>query len=139
MAKVYLTMLFVTLVAFNFYGLYQQFDSFDFDDVNAQVQEYAQNTAGLYNSGFQNIVETASGTVGLANTVYQGFTRFFSPIFQENTIGEQCTPYSELSTLDRAFLSSQRFLYNVLNDPNIETNEAYWLYEQERVYELECS
>ena len=142
MVKIYVAMLFTTLIAFQVSGLYQDFSSYDFDQVNANVQEYADNTAGLYQSGLTTVVDTVSGTLDTAENFIDAI--LFIPNALDNTfgnaegLGEVCTAYADQSPIQRAYIGASRTLYNLIYDPNIETNEAYWVYEQERIYGLVC-
>ena len=143
MVKIYVAMLFTTLIAFQVSGLYQDFNSYDFDQVNANVQEYADNTAGLYESGLVQIVDTVSGTIDIANGFVDAIlfipNAFDTTFGNAEGLGDVCTAYADQSPIQRAYLSASRTLYNLINNPNIETNEAYWIYEQERIYGLVCS
>ena len=94
MVKIYVAMLFTTLVAFQISGLYQEFDSFEFDQVNANVQDYADNTAGLYQSGLTSIVNTVSGTIDVANGFVDAIL-FIPNLFGLDNIIDGCIESAE--------------------------------------------
>ena len=133
MVKIYVAMLFTTLIAFQVSGLYQDFNSYDFDQVNANVQQYADNTAGLYQSGFTSVINTVSGTIGVAESFVNGIIslgNFLAPnqLPAEPTV--ICVDYVDVSAVQNINYSSNRFWHNLFNDPNIETNEAWHDYLQ---------
>ena len=138
--KAYLTILFLTLTAFIIVNPLDP-DSQPVYGSGDDVMNYTSGTFELFNSGINDIQETIETSMNTANAFVDAI--LFIPRTLSNltgntsTVGEVCTPYDDLSFIERAYMNGLRMFYNVTN-PYL-TAEQYWIYEQERVWGLECS
>lgn len=139
-AKAYLTILFITMTIFIIFNPLDP-EAQPVYGSGDDVANYTSGTYELFTSGINDIYDTVEIAMDTANAFVDAIL-FIPRVLNDltgntSTVGEICTPYADLSFLERTYMNAQRMFYNVTN-PYL-TAEEYWLYEQERVWGLECS
>ena len=140
-AKAYLTILFITMTVFIVFNPLDP-DAQPVYGSGDDVMNYTSGTYEMFTSGINNIYDTVENAMTTATNFVDAILyipRTVVDTFSNaDGLGDVCTAYADQTPIQRGFLQTQRALYNLLNDPNIETMEAYWIYEQERIYGLVC-